>query len=65
MIVCVAGVIFITLIVIKSVITFKKDKFYCNRPENYRINPLYVNTDIPIEEALKDFKIIEFARGNK
>lgn len=65
MIIYAAGVIFLAFVAIKSVRTYKKDKFYYNRPQEYVINPLYVNTDIPLEEALKDFKIIEFARGNE
>lgn len=57
-----ALIIFTVIIIWRSVIIFKNDNFAENRTEDYKINPLYVNTDIPIEKALEDFKIIRIGK---
>lgn len=57
-----ALIIFVIIIAIKSIMILKEDKFVDNKTERYVINPLYINTDIPIEKALEDFKIIKIGK---
>lgn len=56
----IAVIIFFVFIFYKTISIFKKDTFENNKTEQYKINPKYVNTDITIEKALENFKIVEF-----
>ena len=67
MIFVIATIIFVFIIAIKSIRILKEDIFLKNEIDKYQINPLYTNTDIPIEKALENFEIIKYkgVKGNE
>lgn len=55
----IAGVVVIMIMLIRGRQIFKHNIFVKRNTEAYKVTPQYINTDIPIEKALKDFSIVE------